>query len=449
MVPLNRAAAITRWANGFSFPQDDVDAGCRARVRALGEAGFLTPVAAAEYLHSSLDVRTLCLAREILAAHDALLDFAFAMQGLGSVPISLFGTPALQRRYLPDVMAGKSIAAFALSEPDAGSDVAALTTRAVPDGPAHVRIDGTKTWVSNGGIADHYVMFARTGEGNGAKGLSAFVVDADTPGLRLAERIEVIAPHPLARIEFRNCRLPADALLGSEGEGFKLAMRTLDIFRASVAAAASVPEALDFIEKRRPNVIVTDIAMPGTDGYDLIRTIRQALATMRVHRLWAGLTMFGIVWGTASDGDNIVWGTADGDNIVWGTYDGDNIVWGTAGQVSSVWVSAPDGTRTQLSGAQAFDKLKDRTLLSLLQYVPPSTELPELIPPPPPPPPVVTTVTTVTTTTNALLHTKTTVTRVTTTTTDSVTGLSTVSVTTTTVIKNTITGATTTTTVTV
>ena len=251
------AAAITRWADGFSFPQDDVDAGCRARVRALGEAGFLTPVVAAEHQHSSLDVRTLCLAREILAARDALLDFAFAMQGLGSVPISLFGTPALQRRYLPDVMAGKSIAAFALSEPDAGSDVAALTTRAVPDGPAHVRIDGTKTWVSNGGIADHYVMFARTGEGNSAKGLSAFVVDADTPGLRVAERIEVIAPHPLATLTLEGVRVPLANRLGAGGDGFKVAMASLDVFRPTVGAAAlgfarrALDEMLERSTKRR------------------------------------------------------------------------------------------------------------------------------------------------------------------------------------------------------
>src|SRR5437660_1643937 len=232
------AAAITRWADGASFPQDDLDAACRVRVRALGEAGFLKHVVVPEHLHSRLDVRTLCLAREILAARDALLDFAFAMQGLGSVPISLFGTPALQRHYLPGVMAGKSIAAFALSEPDAGSDVAALTTSAVPDGPAHVRIDGTKTWVSNGGIADHYVVFARTGEANGAKGLSAFMVDADTPGLSVAERIDVIAPHPLATLRFDAVRVPVTTRLGAGGEGFKVAMATLDIFRSTVGAAA-------------------------------------------------------------------------------------------------------------------------------------------------------------------------------------------------------------------
>jgi acyl-CoA dehydrogenase len=188
------ASEIARWAdaNGPSFGDDDVDAGCRARVSALGEAGWLKPIASSHHggLYSSIDVRTLCLAREILAARDALLDFAFAMQGLGTVSISLFGSPALQARYLPAALAGRSIAAFALSEPEAGSDVAAITTTVVPDGGSHVRLNGTKTWVSNGGIADHYVVFARSGEAAGARGLSAFVVDAQTPGLHVVERIE-------------------------------------------------------------------------------------------------------------------------------------------------------------------------------------------------------------------------------------------------------------------
>src|SRR5947199_10049592 len=180
------------------LPHDDVDAACRVRVKALGEAGFLKAVMPAEHggLYDRLDVRTLCLAREILAFRDGLADFAFAMQGLGSASISLFGSAALKARYLPPVAAGDAIAAFALSEPEAGSDVAALATTAKPDGTAHVRITGTKTWISNGGIADHYVVFVRTGEAAGARGLSAFVVDADTPGLSVSERIEVIAPHP-------------------------------------------------------------------------------------------------------------------------------------------------------------------------------------------------------------------------------------------------------------
>jgi acyl-CoA dehydrogenase len=160
------------------------------------------------------------------------------MQGLGTVPISLFGTPALQARYLPAVMAGKSIAAFALSEPDAGSDVAALATSAALDGSSHVRVHGTKTWVSNGGIADHYIVFARTGEGQGAGGLSAFVIDADAPGLRVAERIEVMAPHPLATLKFEGVRVPLANRIGAGGEGFKVAMASLDLFRPTVGAAA-------------------------------------------------------------------------------------------------------------------------------------------------------------------------------------------------------------------
>src|ERR1044071_4265581 len=175
-----------------------------ARVRAIGKAGFLKACVPAEYggLHQKLDVRTLCIAREMLAFRDGLADFAIAMQGLGTGAITLYGTPELKARYLPPVRDGKAIAAFALSEPEGGSDVAAMATTATPDGNAHVRIDGAKTWISNGGIADHYVVFARTGEGTGAKGLSAFIVDADTPGLSVAGRIDVIAPHPLAALKF-------------------------------------------------------------------------------------------------------------------------------------------------------------------------------------------------------------------------------------------------------
>ena len=236
------AHSLTRWADATlpALPHDDVDAACRARVKALGEAGFLKAAVPAEHggLHPRLDVRTLCLAREILAARDGLADFVFAMQGLGTGSISLFGSPELKARYLPPVRDGKAIAAFALSEPDAGSDVAALATTAKADGASHVRLDGGKTWISNGGIADHYVVFARSGEGPGAKGLSAFIVDAGTPGLSVAERIDTIAPHPLATLRFEACRVPAANRLGQPGEGFKVAMATLDIFRSTVGAAA-------------------------------------------------------------------------------------------------------------------------------------------------------------------------------------------------------------------
>jgi len=236
------AADLSRFAETklSALPHDDIDAACRARVKALGEAGFLAAVVPAEFggSHRELDVRTLCLAREILGFHDGLADFAFAMQGLGTGSISLHGSPELKRRYLLPVREGKAIAAFALSEPDAGSDVAALAMTATPDGNAHVRLSGTKTWISNGGIADHYIVFARSGEAPGAKGLSAFVVDADAAGLSVSERIDVIAPHPLATMRFDDVRVPVSARLGAPGEGFKVAMATLDIFRSTVGAAA-------------------------------------------------------------------------------------------------------------------------------------------------------------------------------------------------------------------
>jgi acyl-CoA dehydrogenase len=237
------AAGLRAWAGAEvhgKVNHRDVDGSCRRLVRAMGEAGWLRAAVPAAYggLYPTFDVRTLCLAREILAYHDGLADFAFAMQGLGTGSITLAGSDALKTRYLPRVARGEAIAAFALSEPDAGSDVAALTTAAVPDGPGHVRIDGQKTWISNGGIADHYVVFARTGEAPGARGLSAFLVDAETPGLTIAERIDVIAPHPLATLRFEACRIPESQRVGGPGEGFKVAMATLDVFRSTVGAAA-------------------------------------------------------------------------------------------------------------------------------------------------------------------------------------------------------------------
>lgn len=236
-------SALQEWAEREVHPLVDhhnVDASCRRLVRRLGEGGWLKAVVPKAYggLYHSFDVRSLCLARETLAYQDGLADFAFAMQGLGTGPITLFGTEEVKRRYLPAVAQGEAIAAFALSEPDAGSDVAAMSTTAVPDGSDHVRIDGVKTWISNGGIADHYVVFARTGEAPGAKGISAFVVDAETPGLTIESRIDVIAPHPLATLRFENCRIPLSQRIGGPGEGFKVAMATLDIFRSTVGAAA-------------------------------------------------------------------------------------------------------------------------------------------------------------------------------------------------------------------
>jgi acyl-CoA dehydrogenase len=241
------AARLSHWAeqNLASLPHDTatsdgLDRACRARVEALGEAGFLKACVPAAYggLSDALDVRMLCLSREILGWHDGLADFAFAMQGLGTGSISLFGSEVLKQRYLPPVAAGQAIAAFALSEKEAGSDVAAMATTAVPDGNDHIRLTGEKTWISNGGIADHYVVFARTGEAPGAKGLSAFVVDADASGLSISERIDVIAPHPLATLQFDGVRVPVANRLGQPGGGFKVAMATLDIFRSTVGAAA-------------------------------------------------------------------------------------------------------------------------------------------------------------------------------------------------------------------
>jgi acyl-CoA dehydrogenase len=239
------ATGLDAWCAGLpavigADAEADVDTACRRLVRALGDGGWLrycVPAAHGGALQA-LDSRALCIARETLAYHDGLADFVFAMQGLGSGAITLSGSSTQRDRWLPLVARGEAIAAFALSEPDAGSDVAALATRARRDSGGWT-LDGCKTWISNGGIADFYCVFARTGETPGTRGISAFVVPADTPGLTVAERIDVIAPHPLARLEFANCRLPHDALLGAEGEGFKLAMRTLDIFRASVAAAAT------------------------------------------------------------------------------------------------------------------------------------------------------------------------------------------------------------------
>ncbi|HEV6965476.1 acyl-CoA dehydrogenase family protein [Roseateles sp.] len=213
----------------------DVDTQCRALVAQLGAAGWLHHAVAGE--GEAIDTRAICLIRETLARHDGLADFAFAMQGLGSGAISLQGTPEQRARYLPRVARGEALAAFALSEPEAGSDVAAMQCRAVAEGDDYV-LDGEKTWISNGGIADFYVLFARTGEAPGARGISAFIVDAGLPGFEIAERIDVIAPHPLARLRFTGCRVPRRQMLGTPGEGFKVAMRTLDVFRTSVAAAA-------------------------------------------------------------------------------------------------------------------------------------------------------------------------------------------------------------------
>lgn len=218
---------------------EEVDAECRRLVRLLGAGGWLRYCVPTAWggMHETLDIRSLALIRETLARHSGLADFAFAMQGLGSGTISLFGTDAQKQAYLPAVARGEKIAAFALTEPGSGSDVASMETLAERNGNGW-RVNGAKTYISNGGIADYYVLFARTGEAPGSRGISAFLVDADTPGLAITERIEVIAPHPLATLEFADMALPADALLGEPGRGFAAAMATLDIFRTTVGAAA-------------------------------------------------------------------------------------------------------------------------------------------------------------------------------------------------------------------
>ncbi len=236
--------------------EDDTsqDAACREIVSRLGQAQFLNCTAVVDP-QGQFDVRSLCLSRDILASHAPLVDFAFAMQGLGTGPISIAGTPQQRADYLPPVIRGERIAAFALSEPDAGSDVSAISTTARREGSDFI-LDGLKTWISNAGIADHYIVFARTGEAPGARGLSAFIVDADNPGIRVSERIRVIAPHPLGTITLENCRVSESAMVGNPGEGFKVAMGTLDVFRTSVGSAAlgfarrAMSEALVRIQER-------------------------------------------------------------------------------------------------------------------------------------------------------------------------------------------------------
>ena len=233
---------LDTWAgeNVAQIHSDDTDGDCKRLVRLMGEAGWLRyAVAGMAYggVTDTIDTRAVCLIRETLAMHNGLADFSFAMQGLGSGAISLDGSDAQKLAYLPRVASGKAVAAFALSEPNAGSDVSAMTCTAQDHGDHYV-LNGEKTWISNGGIADFYVVFARTGEAPGARGISAFIVDADTPGFIVSNRIQVMAPHPLATIRFEQCRIPQSQRIGEAGQGFKVAMRTLDVFRTSVAAAA-------------------------------------------------------------------------------------------------------------------------------------------------------------------------------------------------------------------
>jgi acyl-CoA dehydrogenase len=287
-------------AGAHAEDRASVDAACRQLVRDLGRAGwtrYSVPFDA-EAPVAEFDVRSLALIRETLAWHNGLADFAFAMQGLGSGCISLAGSREIKHRYLPRVAAGEAIAAFALSEPDAGSDVAAIKCNARRDGDFYV-LDGEKTWISNGGIADFYCVFARTSppefraDGSvAARGISAFVVDADTPGFSIAKRIDVIAPHPLATLAFSGCRIPASQRLGTEGEGFKLAMRTLDIFRTSVAGAA-----LGFAQRAVDEALTHSLSRPmfGKTLADLQLT-QAALADMATEVDAARLQTYRAAW---------------------------------------------------------------------------------------------------------------------------------------------------------
>ncbi|MFN3291993.1 MAG: acyl-CoA dehydrogenase family protein [Gemmobacter sp.] len=248
------AEALDAWcAANLPVDHGDADAACRGLVAMLGDGGWLRHTGAGA--GETLDVRTLCIIRETLARHDGLADFAFAMQGLGMGAVSLFGSPG-QRAWLERTRAGRAISAFALTEPGAGSDVAHTATVAerVQGG---FRLTGEKTYISNGGIADVYVVFARTGEAPGAKGLSAFLMPADVAGLSVVDRIEVIAPHPLAHLRLDGVELPESALIGRAGDGFKIAMSVLDVFRSTVGAAAlgfarrALDEALERVRKPR------------------------------------------------------------------------------------------------------------------------------------------------------------------------------------------------------
>ena len=291
------ADAVDNWAasnvDDLAHSGDE-DEACRALVRELGAAGFLRHAVVAPYggTRNQLDVRSLCLIRETLARYPALADFSFAMQGLGSGPICLFGSKDQMSRFLPAVAKGEALAAFALTEPAAGSDAAAIELSAREEDGNFV-LNGEKTWISNGGIADRYIVFARTGEAPGTRGLSAIVVPADTPGLSVAERLDVIAPHPLARLAFEDCRVPADNLLGTPGKGFRIAMATLDVFRSTVGAAAlgfarrALDEAVDHTRSRKiGNATISDLQIPQAKIADMATGI-DAAALLIYRAAWA------------------------------------------------------------------------------------------------------------------------------------------------------------------
>ncbi len=285
------ADRLEAFASGLQIDHTDTDQACRDLVATLGAEGWLNHATVTPGSNTPLDVRTLCLIRETLARHDGLADFAFAMQGLGTGAISLFGTQAQQQDWLPKVRSGKAIAAFALTEPASGSDVANSTMTATEDGD-HYILNGQKTWISNGGIADLYTVFARTGDAPGAKGLSAFIVPADTAGLTVTERLDTIAPHPLATLDFADVRIPAHARLGASGDGFKIAMSVLDVFRSTVAAAA-----LGFARRALDEALtrVTTRHVQGAPLFDL-QMVQGHIADMAVEIDASALLVYRAAW---------------------------------------------------------------------------------------------------------------------------------------------------------
>ena len=284
------AGTVEEWADARlgNLDHSDTDDTCRILVRMLGEAGIAAHSGNEE---GKLDVRTLCIIRETLARHDGLADFSFAMQGLGTGAISLFGTDDQRDEWLPKTRSGAAISAFALTEPGSGSDVAANTMTATKDSGSFV-LNGQKTWISNGGIADVYTVFARTGEAPGARGMSAFIVPANTPGLEIAERLQTIAPHPLATLNFKDVRIPEAALIGEAGQGFKIAMSVLDVFRSTVAAAALgfARRALDDALRR-----VTTRHVKGAPLFDL-QMVQGHIADMALDIDAAALLVYRAAW---------------------------------------------------------------------------------------------------------------------------------------------------------
>lgn len=287
------APRLDSWAQGALADMDhsDTDQACRDLVARLGADGWLQHATVDPAGGEPLDVRTLCLIRETLARHDGLADFAFAMQGLGTGAISLFGTETQKAEWLPKVRAGTAISAFALTEPQSGSDVANSTMTATRDGNDFL-LNGEKTWISNGGIADVYTVFARTGEAPGARGLSAFIVPADTLGLSVKDRLQTIAPHPLATLAFKDCRVPAASLIGESGAGFKIAMSVLDVFRSTVAAAA-----LGFARRALDEAIarVTTRHVQGAPLFDL-QMVQGHIADMAVDIDASALLIYRAAW---------------------------------------------------------------------------------------------------------------------------------------------------------